>query len=153
MAVEWFPTRRVVELSANACGEVEIASKPAGDLRHVWDAVIADRCEPTIKDVLETVQGRWLWITKVLRFSVSIDKPPVDMWLDVKSAMPGTKREYLYPEYLAPRFETRDEGAFKATLTRYYYQIAVGTLPGDKVYVSLESKEPFRGSLRILSCL
>jgi hypothetical protein len=148
---EWFPVRKPVKLDVKAYDEVEIVSEPAGDLRHMWSAVFERSDKPTVQEV---AGGGWMY--KILRFSVYIQNPPVDMYLSVHThhALSAVRRGYLYPTDYPPRFEEMMfSGAYKATLSNYYYQVAVATLPGDRVFITLESKEPFRGALRTLSYL
>jgi hypothetical protein len=44
------------------------------------------------------------------------------------------------------------EWTYYATLESYYYQVAIATLLGDRIFVKLYNKQPFEGRLRILSC-
>jgi len=132
--------------------EINIGSQPAGDLIHIWAVMLVRSDEPSAQDVVKLAKGEWLY--KILRFSVSVRNPPVNMRMSVHThhALRDIKRGYLYPTDFMPEFiRGMSEWAYRATLTNYGYQIAVTTLPGDRIYIELYSKQPFEGRLRILS--
>ena len=132
--------------------EVSIRSQPVGDLMHLWAIMLVRNDEPGVQDIVKLARGEWLY--RIFRFSVFIRNPPVRMYLSVDThhALREIKRGYLYPSGLMPHFETGlFESTFKATLTNYCHQLAVYTLPGDRVYMHLVGKQPFEGQLRILS--
>ena len=131
--------------------EISIKSQPAGDLMHIWAVVLVRSDEPSAQDVVKLAKGEWLY--RILRLGVSLRNPPVNMRLSIHThhALRDIKRWYLYPTDLMPAFASKTfEWAYRATLTNYGYQIAVTTLPGDRIYIELYSKQPFEGQLRIL---
>jgi hypothetical protein len=145
------PVVRVVALDPAVRREVEIAGEPMGDLMYSWAAAFARGDEPSAQDIARVARGEWMY--RILRFSISLRDPPVNMRMSVHThyALHNVKRGYLYPSDFPVAFrETAFEGAYKATLTNYYYQVAVATLPGDRLFIHLYSRRPFRGELRIL---
>ena len=44
------------------------------------------------------------------------------------------------------------EGSFKLTFHNYYHQLLLLTMPGDRIYLRLNKKEPFKGELDVLFC-
>jgi hypothetical protein len=145
------PVGRVVALDPVARREVAIVSEPMGDLFHSWATLFARNDEPSVQDVVRIARGEWLY--RVLRFSISLSNPPADMHLSVHShhMLSSVKRFYLYPSDFMPKLrEGMFKGSFDATLENYYYQLATALLPGDKLFMHLYSRRPFRGELRIL---
>jgi hypothetical protein len=135
------------------CREFDIISRPMGDLLHSWATLFVSNSVPSVNDVVRVARGEWLYRT--FRFSVSIRNPPVRMYLSVHThhALHNIKRDYLYPtDFMPSLVEGAFEWAFKATLTKYYNQLAIATLPGDRVFLHLVSREPFRGTLSTLTC-
>ena len=135
------------------CREFDVISRPMGDLFHSWAALFVHGNEPGVQDVVKLAKGEWLY--RIFTFSVSLDSPPVRMHMSIHThhTMREVRRGYLYPTDFAPRLEQgMFDGAFSATLTNYYHQLAVATLPGDRVFLHLHSREPFRGRLHTLTC-
>jgi hypothetical protein len=138
----------------STCREVNISSQPMGELMHVWAVELVRIDEPSIKDMLKAARGEWLY--RIERFSISLKNPPVEMRMSIHThhMLHNVRRGYLYPSDFPVKFRESgfSEGAYHATLENYYYQVAVATLPGDRVYIKLYSRQPFEGQLRILSC-
>jgi hypothetical protein len=145
---------RISEVGVDGrCRELSIESWPVGDLRHMWAVLLKRLDEPTAGDVLKAAGGAWLYRT--LRLSLYVDKPPVDIYMSVHTHknLSAVRRAYLYPTDLMPKFrETAFEGAYHATHSHYFAQIDVATLPGDRIFIHLDNKTPFRGRLTVLSC-
>ena len=148
------PIPKVEKVVLDSCREVDIVSQPMGDLMHLWAVELVRNDEPSTQDVVKLARGEWLY--RIARFSISIKNPPVNMYMSIHShhAIHNIKREYLYPSDFPVGFRKARffEGAYYASLENYYYQVAVVTLPGDRVFVELYNKQPFEGQLRILSC-
>jgi hypothetical protein len=135
------------------CREFDIISRPMGDLFHSWATLFVHNSEPSVQDVVKLAKGEWLY--RMFTFSVYLDNPPVRMHMSIHThhALRDIKRGYLYPTDFMPRLKQgMFDGAFSATLTNYYYQLAVAVLPGDRVFLHLHSREPFRGKLHTLTC-
>jgi hypothetical protein len=137
---------------------IPIESEPKGDFLHAINVLLVRQDEPTEKDVAKAAEGKWIY--RPVRLFISVDAPPVYGWLDVHTHgyLKGVKREYLdvmLPQDLPPRIVSHDlglEGSLKLTLYNYYHQLLLLTLPGDRVYIHIYKKEPFRGELNILFC-
>jgi hypothetical protein len=141
----------VLERTVQGAG-VNIGSRPVGDLMHLWAIMLVRNDEPGVQDIVKLARGEWLY--RILRFSVSVRNPPVNMRMSVHThhALRGIRRGYLYPTDFMPEFiKGTFEWAYRAALTNYGYHVAVATLPGDRIYIELYNKQPFEGQLRILS--
>jgi hypothetical protein len=128
---------------------IPITGEPMGDLNYSVAVVLT---MPDIPNELVLRAAKGEWIYKLVRMSISIDKPPVAMHLAIDShpQLLAIRREYLYPTDFMPKFRVRNEGSYDTILTNYYHQIAVLALPGDRVFLHFYSKEPFRGQLKLL---
>jgi hypothetical protein len=132
---------------------VDIGSQPVGDLMHIWAVALVRPDEPDLDTIVKLARGEWRQPYKSLWFSISISSPPVNMRLSIRSPLRGIKRHYLYATDFMPPVMNHEffDDVFKATLQNYYHQLRVATLPGDEVFITLYSKQTFRGSLKILN--
>jgi len=146
----------VIETEICQTNRIPIAGRLLGDLNgglNYSAAVVLTMPDiPNELDVLRATKGEWIY--KLVRMSISIDKPPINMHLaiDPHPQLLAIRREYLYPTDVMPKWRMKSEGSYDTILTNYYYQIAVLTLPGDKIFAHLYSKEPFRGEVKLLNC-
>jgi len=144
---------KVQEVRICEANNIPITGEPMGDIHYSSAVVLTMPNEPDVADVIRVARGEWIY--RIMRISLSIDRPSIGMHLavDPHPSFTCIRREYLYPTDIMPQFkEGMFKGTYNAVLENYYYQIAVLMLPGDKIFMSLYSKEPFRGELRILSC-
>jgi len=149
---EWWSRIRTIDIDFK-CREIPIDSWSVGDLRHMWAVTLRRPDEPTVEDIIKAARGAWTY--RILHMSLYVERPPVDMHMTVAPhrALYAIKREYLYPTDLMPRFrETAFENSFTATLDHYFAWISIPTLPGDKVFIDINGKYQFRGTLRMLNC-
>ena len=145
-------TAKICEVN-NIVNNIPIVGEPAGDLHYSSAVVLSVSNEPGTADIIRAARGEWIY--NVLRMSVSIDRPPIGIHLAIDShpSLAHVRREYIYPTDIMPQFRSAlFEGSYNAFLENFYHQIAVLTLPGDKVFMHFFNKKPFRGELRILSC-
>jgi len=142
----------VIETEICQTNRIPIVGRLLGDLNYSAAVVLTMPDIQNELDVLRAAKGEWIY--KLVRMSISIDRPPINMHLavDPHPSLIHIKREYLYPTDVMPKWRMKGEGSYDTILTNYYYQIAVLTLPGDKIFAHLYSKEPFQGELRMLSC-
>ena len=137
---------------------VTLEPEPEGDFFYAANLLFERQNTPSENDIVKAAEGKWIY--RPIRFSLEIDKPPVDGRLDIHSyySLKGIKREYLgtmLPQDLPPRIMPHDfglEGSFKLTLHSYYHQLLLLTLPGDKAFIRVYKKEPFKGKLEVLFC-
>jgi len=137
---------------------VLIEPEPEGDFFYTSNILLVRQDAPSENDVVKAAEGRWIY--RPIRLSLEIDKPPISGRLDVHThhSLKGIKREYLdtmFPQDLPPRIMPHDlglEGSFKLTFYNYYHQLLLLTMPGDKIYLRLNKKEPFKGKLEVLFC-
>ena len=137
---------------------VFIEPEREGDFLYAANLLFERQNTPSENDIVKATEGKWIY--RPIRFSLEIDKPPVDGWLDIHThhSLKGVRREYLGSMLLQdfpPKVTLHDlglEGSFKLTFNNYYHQLLLLTMPGDRIYLRLNKKEPFRGKLEVLFC-
>ena len=137
---------------------VFIEPEREGDFFYAANLLFERQNTPSENDIVKAAEGRWIY--RPIRFSLEIDKPPVYGWLDIHThhSLKGVRREYLGSMLLQdfpPKVTLHDlglEGSFKLTFYNYYHQLLLLTMPGDKIYLRLNKKEPFKGKLEVLFC-
>jgi len=137
---------------------VILESEREGDFLYTSNILLVRQDAPSENDVIKAAEGRWIY--RPIRLSIEIDKPPVDGWLDIHThrSLKGVRREYLGSMLLQdfpPKVALHDlglEGSFKLTFHNYYHQLLLLTLPGDRAFIRVYKKEPFKGKLDVLFC-
>jgi len=142
------------------CQDKHVILEPEreGDFFYAANLLFERQNTPSENDIVKAAEGRWIY--RPIRFSLEIDKPPVYGRLDIHTHhnLKGVRREYLGPMLLQdfpPKVTLHDlglEGSFKLTFNNYYHQLLLLTMPGDRIYLRLNKKEPFRGKLEVLFC-
>jgi hypothetical protein len=142
------------------CQDKHVTLEPEreGDFLYTSNILLVRQDTPSENDVIKAAEGKWVY--RPIRFSLEIDKSPVYGRLDIHThyRLKGIRREYLgtmLPQDLPPRIMPHDfdlEGSFKLTLHSYYHQLLLLTMPGDRTFIRLYRKEPFRGKLEVLFC-
>jgi hypothetical protein len=125
---------------------VFIEPEREGDFLYTSNILLVRQDTPSENDVIKAAEGKWIY--RPIRFSLEIDKPPVDGWLDIHTyhSLKGIKREYLGSMLLQdfpPKVTLHDlglEGSFKLTFHNYYHQLLLLTMPGDRIYLRLNKK-------------
>jgi len=137
---------------------VFIEPEREGDFLYTSNILLLRQDAPSKNDVIKAAEGRWIY--RPIRFSLEIDKPPVYGRLDIHTHyhLKGIRREYLGSMLLQdfpPKVALHDlglEGSFKLTFHNYYHQLLLLTLPGDRAFIHVYKKEPFKGKLEVLFC-
>jgi hypothetical protein len=132
---------------------ISIKSEPMGDLFHSSAVSLYRADEPGPEDVVKIAKGGWPY--KLLWLAIYVGKPPVHMRLDIHThhSLLALKREYVAPLLTyAPLQEEVLEGTYSALLNNYGYQVALLTLPGDRIFMHLYSRHGFQGELSVLNC-
>ena len=142
------------------CQDKHVTLEPEreGDFFYTSNILLVRQDTPSENDVIKAAEGKWIY--RPIRFSLEIDKPPVDGWLDIHThrSLKGVRREYLGSMLLQdfpPKVALHDlglEGSFKLTFHNYCHQLLLLTMPGDRIYLRLNKKEPFKGKLDVLFC-
>jgi len=148
----WFAVPKTHEVKLCSEREVRITSEPLGDIWQVWSAKLRRQDAPTVAEILRASEGRWMY--KPVRLRLTVDDPPVLLWLSVHThpTLKGIKREYLFAETTVPLFKHDTFEMFKAELTGHMHQIVLLTLPGDEIFIDIWAKHKFSGSLETLFC-
>jgi len=137
---------------------VLIEPEPEGDFFYASNILLVRQDAPTEGDITKAAEGRWIY--RPIRLSLEVGKPPAYGWLDIHThyRLKGIRREHLgtmLPQDLPPRILPHDfglEGSFKLTLHSYHHQLLLLTMPGDRVFIRVYKKEPFKGELDVLFC-
>jgi hypothetical protein len=66
------PRVEEIILDSTCRREVDITSRPMGDLMHLWAVELVRNDEPTAQDVIKLAKGEWLY--RIVRFSISLRK-------------------------------------------------------------------------------
>jgi len=149
-----FQARTVHKVKICETKKYPIISEPEGDYIFSFKAELQMPNEPTTEDILAAVKGKWIY--RPVRISFHLD-PPVEGFLHVHNPhFKGIKREYLFPMFppdLPPQIkEDMFEGDYKVRFYGGYHELLFTVLPGDRIFVNMYKKEPFRGKLEILFC-
>ena len=137
---------------------IPIEAEPEGDFYYTANLLLVRQDIPSENDIAEAAEGKWMY--RPVRFSLEIDKSPVygRLGFHTHSRLQGIKREYLHamlPQDFPPEIMPHDlglEDSYKLMLFRYYHQLLLLTMPGDKIFIRLYKKKPFEGKLEVLFC-
>jgi len=153
-----FQARTVHKVKICETKEYPIISEPEGDFSYTFKVELQMPDEPTLDDILVAAEGKWIY--RPVRVAFYIDPPlnsPVEGFLHIYThdRLKGIKRQYLFltlsnfpPEVKEDMFE----GDYKVRFYFHYHEILFAALPGDKIFINMYKKEPFKGKLEILFC-
>jgi hypothetical protein len=145
---------KVYELKLCKDRELQIEGVKFGNFWWIWAANLLRQDVPTMQDVLNASQGKWIY--RPVRLFIAVDKPAVDLRLDVytHNMLKGVKREYIFPDVYMPQFQQgTSEGIYQAVLDKYFYHIVLLTMPGDRIFLRLMAEHKFEGELKVLYCV